>query len=64
MRSKRLSEAGRHSVNEKFLKDGDNDTSLIQLKEEEFEGTWSLMNQIKKKFFFYLFKTFFKKFKT
>ena len=35
---KALVEAGRLPENEKFLKDGDNDTSLIQLDEEEFEG--------------------------
>ena len=35
---KALVEAGRLPENEKFLKDGDNDTSLNQLDEEEFEG--------------------------
>ena len=35
---KALVEAGRLPANEKFLKDGDNDTSLIHLEEEEFEG--------------------------
>jgi hypothetical protein len=35
---KALVEAGRPPENEKFLKDRDNDPSLIQLVEEEFEG--------------------------
>jgi hypothetical protein len=35
---KALVEAGRLPENEKFLKDRDNDPSLIQLVEEEFEG--------------------------
>jgi hypothetical protein len=35
---KALIEAGRLPENEKFVKDRDNDPSLIQLEEEEYEG--------------------------